>query len=331
VTKIFGTPGQSVHKDQPLIEISPEHQQASVRSYSAAQESATEDLENARHTQSSLEATRSARVSALKLAETNVTRYSRLKASGVVSQEELDNRVNTLEAAKSELITIDAQIRAQISLVRRTEKSLKASAANLDEQKTQLQYYTIRAPFDGVLGDIPSKIGDYVTPQSRLATVTQNHPLEIYVAVPVEKAPLLKLNMPLQLIGSNDKPIGVSKLFFISPNVSTESQTVLLKASYLNEHDQLRADQQVRMRITWSKRRGVLIPTEVVGHQNGQDFVFVADRKDGKLTAKQVSVKLGAIDGNKYQVLEGLTPGQEVIYSGIQNLADGAPIRPAAM
>jgi multidrug efflux pump subunit AcrA (membrane-fusion protein) len=328
VTKIFGRPGQKVHKNQAIVEISPEHQQASVRSYAFAQDSASEDLENARHTLSSLEATRLAKVSALKLAEKNLTRYTRLKASGVVSQEELDTRANTLEGAKSELVTIDAQIRAQTSLVRRTEKVLQASAANLDQQQAQLQYYTIKAPFDGALGDVPVKIGDYVNQQSRLATVTQNHPLEIYVSIPVEKASLLKLNMPLQILGSNNETIGLCRLFFISPNVATDSQTVLVKASYANEKDQLRADQQVRTRIIWSKRPGVLIPTEVVGHQNGQDFVFVADHKDGKAIAKQVAIKLGAIEGNMYQVLEGLKAGEKVIYSGIQNLADGAPIQP---
>ncbi|MFX7764030.1 HlyD family efflux transporter periplasmic adaptor subunit, partial [Acinetobacter baumannii] len=87
---------------------------------------------------------------------------------------------------------------------------LKASAANLDVQQAQLQYYTIRAPFEGLLGDIPVKIGDYVTPQTHLGNVTQNHPLEIYVSIPVEKAPLLKQNMPLELIATDDKQIGVS-------------------------------------------------------------------------------------------------------------------------
>ncbi len=34
-------------------------------------------------------------------------------------------------------------------------------------QEEQLAYYTIRAPFDGVVGDIPVHVGDYVSPPAR--------------------------------------------------------------------------------------------------------------------------------------------------------------------
>ena len=328
ITHIFAQAGQPVKKGQSIMEISPEHQQASVRSVVAAQDSAQEDLTNARHTLKAYEATRTAKVSALGLAQANHERYTKLRVSGAVSQEELDTRENNLEAAKSDLVTIDAQIQAQQSLVRRMEKMLKLSGANVDQQKADLQYYTIKAPFDGVVGDIPTKVGDYVNTQSHLTTVTQNRPLEIYVSIPIEKSSLLKKNMPIELLDSENKQFGVSNVFFIAPNVATDSQTVLIKSSYSNEKDQLRADQQVRARVIWQKRTGVLIPTEAVSHQSGQDFVFLEGTKEGKPVAQQLPVLLGAIEGSEYQVLKGLKPGQKIIISGIQNLSDGAPISP---
>jgi multidrug efflux pump subunit AcrA (membrane-fusion protein) len=71
----------------------------------------------------------------------------------------------------------------------------------------------------------------------------------------------------------------------------------------------------------------------------GATFVFVAQTQQPqpgqpeqpgqpKLVAKQKPVKLGAIQKNNYQVLEGLQPGEKVIISGLQNLSDGAPILP---
>jgi RND family efflux transporter MFP subunit len=205
---------------------------------------------------------------------------------------------------------------------------LKQSGANVDQQKTQLQYYTIRAPFDGVLGDIPTKIGDYVNTQSRLASVTQNRPLEVYVSIPIEKSHHVKLNMPIELLDSDNKQFGISNVFFIAPNVAADSQTLLVKARFGNEKNQLRADQQVRARVIWQKKQGVLIPTEAVSHQSGQDFVFLESTKEGKPVARQLPVELGAIEGSKYQVLKGLKPGQKIIISGIQNLSDGSPISP---
>jgi multidrug efflux pump subunit AcrA (membrane-fusion protein) len=329
ITKIFVQAGEDVKKGQTVLEISPEHQQASVRSVVAAQDSAEEDLGNARHTLKALEATRASKVSALKLAEANYDRYSKLRANGAVSQEEQDTRENTLEQCKSELVTIDAQIHAQESSVRRMEKNLKMSGANVEVQKSQLDYYTIKAPFAGTIGDVPVKIGDYVNAQTRLTTVTQNKPLEIYVQVPVEKSTQVKKNMPIELLDSENKKIGISTVFFIAPSVATDSQTILVKSRFGNEKDQLRADQQVRARVIWETKQGVLIPTEAVSHQSGQDFVFLEGSKGGKPVAQQLPVQLGAIEGSEYQVLQGLKPGQKIIVSGIQNLSDGAPINPA--
>jgi multidrug efflux pump subunit AcrA (membrane-fusion protein) len=52
--------------------------------------------------------------------------------------------------------------------------------------------------------------------------------------------------------------------------------------------------------------------------------------KDGKggFLARQRPVSLGRIQGSSYQVLKGLEPGEQIITSGIQLLADGAPVKP---
>jgi RND family efflux transporter MFP subunit len=48
-------------------------------------------------------------------------------------------------------------------------------------QEEQLAYYTIRAPFEGVVGDIPVHVGDYVAPATMLTTVDENKDLEAYI------------------------------------------------------------------------------------------------------------------------------------------------------
>jgi RND family efflux transporter MFP subunit len=208
------------------------------------------------------------------------------------------------------------------------EKIIGQSGANIKEQNIQLQYYTIKAPFEGTVGDIPIKIGDYVNTSTRLTTVTKNRPLEIYVAIPIEHAKQLKLNMPIELQDSVGQKIGLSQVFFIAPNVLSDSQTVLVKSHFANEKDQLRADQTVRARVIWEKKPGVLIPTEAVSHQSGQDFVFVAQTDKDKTIARQLPITLGAIEDTQYQVLKGLKVGEKVITSGVQNLSDGAQIAP---
>ena len=60
---------------------------------------------------------------------------------------------------------------------------------------------------------------------------------------------------------------------------------------------------------------------------NGQFFAFVAEPgAGGALIAKQRAIKVGPIVGDNYPVLDGIKPGERVVVSGAQKLADGAPI-----
>ncbi len=68
-----------------------------------------------------------------------------------------------------------------------------------------------------------------------------------------------------------------------------------------------------------------MVPTTSVAHLAGQDFVFVAEGK-GQLVAKQKAVVLGDIIGNNYVVVSGVSKGERIVTSGIQNLSDGIPI-----
>jgi len=109
--------------------------------------------------------------------------------------------------------------------------------------------------------------------------------------------------------------------------VDTGTQTILAKAPVDQAAERLRNLQLVRARITWSSQQGVTIPVVAVSRLGGQFFAFVAEKKNGKEVARQVPLTLGEILGNNYRVISGLKPGDEVIVSGGQNLADGAPIK----
>jgi multidrug efflux pump subunit AcrA (membrane-fusion protein) len=80
--------------------------------------------------------------------------------------------------------------------------------------------------------------------------------------------------------------------------------------------------------VIWERKPGVSIPTTAVSRVAGQTFVYVAQQKDSKLIASQKPVKLGKIQGNNYQVIEGLKQGEKIVVSGILNLSNGAPIIP---
>jgi RND family efflux transporter MFP subunit len=255
----------------------------------------------------SQEATRVARQAELAYARQQHDRMAALFEDGIVSRQQVDQARSTLDAAQAQFDALEAQVR---------------------EQAVQLRYYRITAPAEGVVGDIPVRQGDYVTPQTRLTTIDRNERLEAYVSVPIERAADLRLGMPMLVVDRAGATLATSRVFFVSPQVDDETQSVLVKALVDNPRGSLRAEQFARARLVWSTYEAPVVPTIAVTRLNGQPFIFVAEERDGTLVARQRPVRLGRISRNDYVVRKGIEPGERVVVSGIQKLRDGAPVTP---
>jgi RND family efflux transporter MFP subunit len=228
-----------------------------------------------------------------------------LAASGLLSDLEYQQRHSQRAAAEADVRVAEAQVQAQADLLR---------------------YYRITAPSDGTVGDVPVKIGDYVTPQTRLTSVDQDNLVEAYVYVPISKAAIIKPETRVALLGEDGKPICEEKPSFVSPQVNVDTQTVLVKTICPND-GRLRTAQVLKARMIWSRRPGLTIPTVNVTRQAGQYFAFVVESgPDGTLVARQKPITVGAIQGNDFVVTGGLAPGVEIVGSSIQKIHDGSPI-----
>ncbi|MGB3759293.1 MAG: efflux RND transporter periplasmic adaptor subunit [Rivularia sp. (in: cyanobacteria)] len=333
ITKIFVNSGDEVQAGNPIMQVDSREQQAAVNSVDAAAQAARSQLQNAIATLKSLQAERLSNVADVNLNQQEYERYTSLAAQGAVSQQTRQQYVNRLATARARLNAIDAQIQAQQASINQAEKSLEQAQANTKQQQVQLQYYTVSAPIAGKVGDLLVKQGDVVNTSSQLTSITQNNPLQVEISIPQERAAELSKGMPVELVDNQGKILGRSQVFFISPNVNQNTQSILIKALFQNSNNQLRADEYVRARVIWQRRPGVLIPATSVVRLAGETFVYVAKKPDDsqanpEFIAKQKRVKLGNIRGNNYQVLEGLRQGEKIIVSGILNLRDGAQIMP---
>ncbi len=333
VAQIFVRPGDTVKQGDPVIQVDAREQQAAVSGLNAAAAAAKSQLESARATLRSLEAERESYLADVKLNQQEFDRYSNLADQGAVSRQTSDQYANRLATARAALNANESKIQAQQATVAEAEKSLQQAQANTKQQKVQLQYYRVGAPFGGTVGDIPVKVGDFVNTSTQLVTITQNQPLEVNVSVPIERGDQLRKGMPVEILDGQGRSLGVSRIFFISPRVVNNTQSILIKSLFDNSKGLLRADGIARARVIFSQRPGVLIPVTAVSPVAGQNFVYVAQEQktpDGKtqMVARQKRVKLGNITGNNYQVQEGLEPGDRIIVSGLLNLKDGAPIAP---
>jgi RND family efflux transporter MFP subunit len=257
-------------------------------------------------TVSNWESQRASKVANLQLAKVQLERAKGLASSGVISKQDLDQAQSTYEAANADVKSLDAQIH---------------------QQEVQLKYYSVFAPVDGIIGDIPVHVGDRVTNTTMVTTIDERRGLEVYLPIPSDRAKELKLGAPVQILDATGNVILTSRVNFISPQVDTATQSVLAKAPVDQGADRLRSQQLVRARITWSTEAGITIPVVAVARVSGQFFAFVAEQKDGHDVARQIPLTLGEISGNDYTVLSGLKPGDQVIVSGGQNLADGMAVK----
>jgi RND family efflux transporter MFP subunit len=201
----------------------------------------------------------------------------------------------------------------------------------IESRKTQeqlLAYYTIRAPFNGVVGDIPVHVGDYVTTSTVLTTVDENKDLEAYIYVPTERATDLQMGLDVNLLDNTGKLLEKTKIDFISPQVDSTLQGILAKAPIHVSPEMLRNAQMVTAQIIWNTKPMAVVPVLAVTRLGGQSFVFVTRPMGQHILAQQVPVTLGDTVGNMYSVSSGLNAGDHVIVSGTQFLVNNMPVLP---
>jgi RND family efflux transporter MFP subunit len=287
ITQIFVRSGQKVGAGAPLIQIDPAKQQATVKSQEDA---------------------RAAQEAQVRWAQQNYDRIEGLARAGVVSRQDFDQARANLDAAKSQL---------------------QALGANVREQQVQLHYYQVVAPRAGIVGDIPVRVGDRVQTTTQLTTVDRPGTLEAYVYIPVEKSGQLKMNLPVELVDATGKVLATSRVTFISPQVDNSTQTVLVKAQVPNNNDALRNAQFIRARVIWGSQQRPVVPIIAVSRIGGLYFAFVAESDSkGGFVVHQKALQVGQIVGNDYVVLDGIKAGDKVVVTGTQFLIDGIPVIP---
>jgi RND family efflux transporter MFP subunit len=209
-----------------------------------------------------------------------------------------------------------------------SQADYESAVATTQSQRKELGYYHIAAPFDGIVGDVPVHLGDYVSPTTMLTTVDENRDLEAYIYIPTERVTQIRKGLPVVILDNQENLLERTAIDFISPQVDNGLQGILAKAPVHADLGKLRNLQQIKARVVWTTSSIPVVPVLAVTRLGGQTFVYVATNQDGKYVAKQRPITIGDTVGNNYAVLSGLQNGEKVIVSGTQFLADGAPVQP---
>jgi RND family efflux transporter MFP subunit len=261
----------------------------------------------------------------------------RQQAAAVASQRATERQkkalydYNTVEVERQrKLFEAGVTSRDAYDQARQSHDNTKAdyeSAMELRKtQEQQLDYYTIRAPFAGVVGDIPVHVGDYASPATALTTVDENKDLEAYIYVPTERSDKVRLGQDVELMDNNGKLLEKTKIDFVSPQVDSTLQGILVKAPVHSSPEVLRNAQMIKAHVIWGTSQMALVPVLAVTRQGEQSFIYVVQQQNGHAVAHQTQITLGDTVGNNYSISSGLNVGDRVIISSTQFLVNGMPV-----
>jgi RND family efflux transporter MFP subunit len=334
IAEILVRPGDRVAKGQEIFRLTPNQTtsqvssaEANVNAVIAARITALKQVQAARSQIASAQAQ-------YDLARIDNTRNQSLARQGAVPRATADQTLATLRTQAAALQAARDQFGAAQAGFDQASANVRKAQADAQTARVGLDLTRVAAPINGSVGDITLKVGDYVSTGQTLTTVNQNDSFDLQIPVPIGYSNQLRRGLTVQLLDpSSGKQLSSGNLYFVSAQASSTSQTIQTRARFPNSNGNLRDAQYVRSRIIWKTQPGVLVPTEAVSPIGGQYFVYVATTKtdkEGKKqnVAHQVPVTLGNIQGQNYQVIKGLSAGDQVIVSGVSKLREGAPITP---
>jgi membrane fusion protein (multidrug efflux system) len=256
-------------------------------------------------------------------AESDLNRIKPLAEQKAVSQSDLDAAV--------------AQYDASVA-------SVEAAEANLRAAKIQLGYTKIYSPISGIIGRTRAKVGDFVgrSPNPIILNVVSRIDTVLVQFFITETQYLLLARRYISQSGSADRNAGEANLEltladgslyphkgnvdFIDRGVDPTTGAILIQASFPNPAELLRPGQFARVKAMANVvEGGILIPQRCVTELQGLFSVFVVN--DSNKVEKR-EVEAGQKVEQFWLILEGLKPGEKVVYEGLQKVKDGAVVNP---
>ncbi|HEY4147371.1 MAG TPA: efflux RND transporter periplasmic adaptor subunit [Chitinophagaceae bacterium] len=266
-------------------------------------------------------------------AKQDADRYTYLEKYNAVAKQLVDHAVIAQQNADNQVKT--------------AEQAVKTASTNLN-------YATVRAPFDGTIGFSQVKLGNAVSQGSTvLNTISTNDPMALdFLINESQLAHYQDLEKNKQGIDSLFTIILPNNLLYPYPGkisvidraVDPQTGAVRVRLEFPNPRYTLRAGMSCVLRVhNQEQTPQLLIPGKAIVEQMGEYFVFVArdtvlhndtaskkaaDTAQGgpKLMAFQKKVMTGQTIGPNIIITSGLDEGDKIVVDGLQTLHDGSEI-----
>ncbi len=201
---------------------------------------------------------------------------------------------------------------------------LTSNKAEIDLAQAQIARTELRAPFSGSVGLRYVSEGAYITPQSRIATLTNLSMLRLDFAIPGQYAPLVRLGdmVSFTLQGTDNRY--EARISAIEPRIDPMTRTVQIRALFSNNRTPKLfpgAFAEVAVHLQ-DIRNALMIPSEALIPEIKGQRVFVAKNK----IAMPVDVETGIRTERKLQIVSGIQEGDTIITTGLLQIKGGANV-----
>ncbi|MEP6908650.1 MAG: efflux RND transporter periplasmic adaptor subunit [Pseudoxanthomonas sp.] len=258
-------------------------------------------------------------------AERDLERYQRAYEGGAVSQNEYAKAQDELKKADIGLAAArkDAGLQGQGAGLDSRNKRLLADRQRsvVAELQRQVDALTVRAPFDGQIGQVQIPQGTIVATNGPILSVVDLSRFEVEIKVPESFARDLAIGMPAQ-IGSNNLQYA-AQVSAVSPEVVNGEVNARLRFANGKQPPGLRQSQRLSARIVLDTRRNVLMVERGSFVEQGGGFAYVINGSQAVRRPIETGVSsLGAVE-----IKSGLREGERIVVNGSEEFDDAESVR----
>ncbi|KTD63048.1 membrane-fusion protein involved in transport [Legionella santicrucis] len=245
-----------------------------------------------------------------KIAQITAKRWLHLVKTESVSQQETDEKVSIAAAQ---------------------EAAVYAAQANLQRLQELVGFERVIAPFDGVITDRATDIGDLIdagssTTAQPLFRIAQTSPLRIYVKIPQYYSARIKPDMAVKLhFAEHPKQTFSAKLFETAHAIDPKTRTLLAQFTTKNKKGELLPGgyTEVLFRLDVPPNT-VILPVNTLLFR-AQGLQVAALDKDNTVMLKSITVRRDF--GSKIEIATGVMPGDRIILNPPDGIINGETVR----
>jgi HlyD family secretion protein len=321
IVRFVVEPGALVGKDELLAEIdSPELESELKREQSTLArvnaERSRQEITNRRTLLDKRRAIDTARI-AETAASRELERTERAFKLGALPEVDFKRAQDTVEGTRITLATAEADLaleRDALALeLTSFDEQLASQQVLVGELQRQVDALQVRAPFDGVVGNWLVTDRANVAANQALMMVVDLTELEVEAAVAEVYAETLAPGQRAEISVGSERLRGEVRL--VSPEVQNAQVLTRIRLSDSNVAA-LRQNQRVQVRVLLEEKLDVMLVERGPAFERDASFAWVIEGD----VARRQPIQLGASSVSAFEVIDGLTPGQQVIVAGIDDL-----------